>query len=127
MSFKSVLAKIGADVKEVFAYIGSPQGQAVIAAGEGVVETVAPQLTGVINLANGFITEAAKTEALAAAAGAQTGSGVQKLNAVVAAVTPQVLAFAKSNGLPTPTSATIQAAANGIVAFLNALEAAPVA
>ena len=65
--------------------------------------------------------EALKTEALAAGAAAQTGSGTQKLAAVTAAVTPSVLSYAKAAGLATPTATEIQNAADGIVAFLNAL------
>lgn len=124
MSFKSVLETIGTDVKKVFAFVSSPQAQAVLQAGEGVVETAFPQITGVINLANNYITEALKTEALAAGAAQQNGSGTQKLAAVATAVTPQALAYAEANGLPAPTAAQIQAQANGIVAFINAIAAA---
>jgi hypothetical protein len=120
-SFKSILESIGADVKKVFAFVASPQAQAVIAAGEGVAETAFPQITGVVNLANNYIVEALKTEALAAGAAQQNGSGVQKLAAVVTAVTPQALAYAQASGLPAPTSAQIQTQANSIVAFLNAI------
>lgn len=123
-SFKSVLESIGADVKKVFAFVASPQAQAVLAAGEGVAETAFPQITGVINLANNYLTEALKTEALAAGAAQQNGTGAQKLAAVVTAVTPQALAYAQANGLPVPTSAQIQTQANAIVGFLNALAAA---
>ena len=123
MSFSSILQTIGKDAKSVFSWVGSAKGQAVIGAGEAAIEGVAPALTGVINLANTYITEAVKTEALAAAAGTQNGTGVQKLVAVTSAVTPQVLAYAVAAGLPTPTASQISAAANGIVAFLNAFEA----
>lgn len=122
MSFTSVLSTIGKDVKSVFAWVASPKGQAVIGAGESAAEVVFPQITGIVNLANTYIGEALKTEALAAAAGQQDGSGAQKLAAVTAAVTPAVLQYAEKAGLPAPTSDKIAAAANGIVAFLNALE-----
>lgn len=121
-SFKSVLSTIGADIKGVFTWIGSAKGQQVISAGEGAVETVFPQLTGIINLANQGLVEAVKIEALAAAAGEQTGSGVQKLAAVTSAITPTALAYAQQHGFPVPTATTIQNAANGLVAFINALE-----
>lgn len=120
MSFKSVLETIGADVKKVFAYVGSSQAQAVITAGEGVAETIFPQITGIVNLANTYINEALKTEALAAGAAQQNGTGVQKLAAVTSAVTPAVLAYAKEAGLAIPTATEIQNAANSIVGFLNA-------
>jgi hypothetical protein len=122
MSFKSVLATIGADVAKVFDWIGSPQGQAVITTGEGVVTTIDPALGGLVTLSNNILAEAVKVEAIAAGASKQTGSGAQKLTAVVAAVTPQVLAYAQQSGLPVPDSTKIQNAVNGIVAFANALE-----
>ena len=127
MSFSSVLQTVGKDFKSVFAWIGSSKGQAVLGAGEAVIEGVAPSLTGIVNLANTYITEAIKTEALATAAGSQNGSGIQKLSAVTAAVTPQVLAYAQQAGLPAPTATEISNAANGIVAFLNALSGTPAA
>jgi len=122
-TFKSVLSVIGADAKKVFAWVGGP-GAAVITSGEAIVEAVDPGLTGIINLANTYLAEVLKTEALATAAGAQSGTGMQKSAAVVAAVTPAVVAYAQAAGLPAPTAAEITAAANGIVAFLNALNAA---
>ena len=121
MSFKSALSTIGADVKSVFAWIGSTKGAAVIAAGEGVVEDVVPGAAGLINLANTGLTEILKVEAIAAGAASQEGSGTQKLTAVVAATTPAVLAYAQASGLPTPTATQIQNAINGLVAFGNAL------
>lgn len=124
MSFKSVLSTFGGDVKKVFSWVGSPQGQKIIAVGEATAETFDPALTGLFNIANVYMAEALKTEALAAGAGVQNGSGAQKLTAVVAAVTPSVLAYAKQAGLPTPTADEIQNAANAIVSFLNALNAA---
>ena len=130
MSFKSVLSTFGGDVKKIFAWVGSPKGQAVVAAGEAAGETVVPSLDGLINLANTYITEAFKVEALATGAGTQNGTGTQKLAAVTAAVTPTVLAYAQQAGLATPTATEIGNAANGIVAFLNALNgttAAPAA
>lgn len=121
-SFKSVLETIGKDVKAVFTWLGSPAGQTTIAAGEAVVTAVDPAAAGLIALANAGLTEILKIEALAAGAGAQNGTGAQKLTAVTAAVTPEVLSYAQAHGLPTPTAMTIQNAVNGLVAFANALE-----
>jgi len=123
----SILSSIGSETKKVFEWIGSPKGQAVITTGEGLVEDVDPPLTGLINLANLGLAEIVKVEALAAGASQQTGSGPLKLIAVTEALTPQILDYAQKNGLSTPTSAQIQAAINGLVAFGNALEAAPAA
>lgn len=124
MSFKSVLSTVFSDSKKVFAWVGSAKGQAVIGAGESLAEGVDPALAGIFTLANTYIQEAIKTEALATAAGAQSGTGVQKSSAVVSAVTPSVIAYAKQAGLPAPTATEITNAANGIVAFLNAFSAA---
>lgn len=129
MSFKTVLDKIGADAKAVFAFLGSSKGQALIQTGEGAAVAIATvaggpaagtALTGAFSLANTWMTEIVKTQALATAAGAQTGYGPEKAAAVLAAVTPEALAFAQKNGLPAPTASQLQAANDGLVAFFNA-------
>jgi hypothetical protein len=120
MSFTSVLDTIGKDFKGVFAWLGSPTGQNIIKTGEGVVEAIVPQATALINLGNAWMTEVIKTQALATAAGAQTGSSTQKAAAALNATAPQAIAFAQQYGLPTPTAAQLQAANTAIVAFLNA-------
>ena len=120
---KSLLQKIGSDIKSVFAWLGSSNGQAVIASGEGIVEAIDPALTGVIALANTWLVEIIKSEALATAAAAQNGSGTQKAASVINSLTPEVLAFAVQNKLPTPTATQIQNASNYLVAFLNELKA----
>ena len=121
MSFKSVLDKIGADAKGVFAFLASPKGQVIVGAEEAAVEAFVPGATGLINLANIWLTEAVKTETLAVAAGsAATGNGAQKAALTIAAVGPQAAQFAAANGLPSPTSAQLTAANNALVAFANA-------
>jgi len=124
MSVKSVLDKIGTGFKDVFDFLGSTKGQAIVAAGESVVETIAPGTAGLINLANNWLTEIVKSEALAAAAAEQTGSGAQKGALVLSAVTPQALAFAQANGLPAPTATQLAAANTALVAFANAFATA---
>lgn len=125
MSFTSVLATIGKDAVKIFDWVGSPSGQNLIKDGEAVVEVVYPPATAIINIANTFLTEAIKAEALAAAAGQQNGSGTQKAAAVLNAATPQVIAFAQQYGLPTPTATQLNAANDAIVAFLNAFPGLP--
>jgi hypothetical protein len=127
MSVKSVLDKIGSGFKDVFEFLASSKGQAIVGAGEAVVESVLPGTAGFINLANNWLTEIVKSETLAAAAAAQTGTGSQKAALVLSAVTPQALDFAKANGLPAPTAAQLQAANTALVAFANAFTAAPAA
>ena len=119
----SFLSTVGADIKKVFAWIGSPKGQTVVATAEGVVAAIDPALDGVITLANTWIKEAVTVESLSAAAGAQTGSGPQKAAAVISSITPQVLSFCAANNLPIPGATQIAAANTALVAFLNALGA----
>jgi hypothetical protein len=121
MAGKSLLQTIGADIKGVFSWLGGAKGQQVIATGESIAEAVDPGLTGIINIANNWLEEIIKTEALAAGAAEQNGSGVQKAAIVASAVTPNVVAFAEKNGLPVPTGDKIAAANTALVAFLNAL------
>jgi hypothetical protein len=120
MSFTSALSTIGKDIKGVFAWLGSPTGQAIIKTGEGIVEAVIPASAALINLGNTWMTEAIKTEALAAAALQQNGTSAQKAAATLLATTPQAISFAQQYGLPTPTATQLLAANNAIVAFLNA-------
>jgi hypothetical protein len=126
----SFLATIGKDFKAVFAWLGSSQGQAVVTAGENVAVTVAtaagvgaPVIAG-INLINSWMSEAIKTEALAAAAGAQTGSGAQKSAAVLATMIPELTAYLQNKGYTTANvTATATTINNAIVGLLNTLEA----
>ena len=116
----SFLSSLGKDVKAVFGWLGSPKAHALVVTGEAMIESIYPPADAIINLANTWMSEIVKTEALAAAAGAQTGSGVQKASMTISAVTPQVLSFAKEQGLATPTAETIAKASDALVAFLNA-------
>lgn len=131
LNFKSILSHIGKDLKIAWNFITSPAGQKAIAAAETVAEVattaVNPEagnvLTGAISLSNNIMAEVIKTEAIAAAAGQQSGSGAQKLAAVVAAITPQALDYAKAHGLPAPTSDQISLMVEASVGFLNAIPA----
>jgi hypothetical protein len=73
------------------------------------------------------VQEIYKAQALANAAGAcgTTGS-TQKSALVLNAVTPQVSAFLKTQGLAPANSTQLQAANDALVAFLNALGGAAV-
>lgn len=117
----SFLSALGGDIKKVFGWLGSPTGQAIVATGEGIVETVFPAATGIINLINKWATEAIKVEGIAVAAGSGDGSGTQKAAIVLNSLTPEVLDFAKANGLPAPTAATIASINTDIVSILNKL------
>lgn len=117
----SFLSTFGNDFKAVFAWIGSTKGQAVITSGEKLAEVIVPGATPVINLANSWMTQILTTQALAAAAEEQPGTGAQKAAAVIAAISPQVVSL-----FPAINSAQIAAANDSLVAFLNALGTATV-
>jgi hypothetical protein len=120
----SILSTIGKDVKGLLSWLGSPKGQAVVNAGEALVEDAFPAATGAINLANTWLVEIFKAEALGEAAGSTAaGTDTQKAAAVIASVTPSVLTFAKAQGLGTPTAANLQSANDALVTFLEALGA----
>ena len=135
MSFTSFLSAVGKDFKAVFAWLGSPQGQAAVTGAESVATTVvaltdpaaALPLAGVEALINAGLKSVISIESVAAAAGTQSGTGAQKLAAVVAAVAPQVGSFLTSIGVSNPTAAQEQQLAteiaNGLVAILNAFPA----
>lgn len=135
MSFKSFLSAVGNDFKKVFSWLGSPAGQTTVATVEGaatsVVSLINPAagvaLTGIENLINAGLKQVVSIESVAAAAGAQSGSGPQKLAAVVTAIAPSVEAFLQSIGISTPTAQETQTyattIANGLVGILNAIPA----
>lgn len=115
MSFTSVLS----DVKKGFErFFGDAIKVAEVA--EPFVDVLFP---GAAALYNSAVAEAAKVEAASIAAGKQSGTGPQKLAALVTAITPQVLAYAEKNGLGAITSEHITNYANAAVATLNALPA----
>lgn len=128
----SFLATLGKDVKAVFSWLGSSKGQAVIAGVEttatGVATALNPlagaALTSGFTLVNNWMTEAVKMEALAAAAGTQTGSGTTKAAAVLGTMVPELTTYLNNAGY---TSANVTAKAttinNLIVSLLNTLEA----
>lgn len=123
MSFLSGLKVFGADIEKAFAWFGSAKGQAVVAAGEAVVESVVPASTPIVNLFNAWAQKAYTIEALASAAGKSTGTGVDKAELAIKTVTPQVLQYAQQEGLPQRTAAQIQAANDAVIKFINAMTA----
>jgi hypothetical protein len=118
----SFLATVGKDFKAVFSWLGSSKGQAVVAAGEGVVETVATvagvgaPVQGAINLINSWLGKIITTETIAAAAGQQTGSGTTKAAAVLASITPELNEY-----FPGTSAADATIINNALVTILNTL------
>jgi hypothetical protein len=115
----SFLSALGGDVKKVFGWLASPKGQAVVQLGEGIVEDAFPAATGVINIFNTWATEAFKVQAIAEAAGSDVGA--QKASVLLNTITPEVLAFAKTHGLPTPTADKLAQVNNAIILAINIL------
>jgi len=113
----SFLSSIGKDVKAVFNWLASPKGQTIIAEGENVIKVIDPALAGIVNLADSWLQKVITTETLAAAAGSQTGSGVQKAAAVLTAMQPEIAVY-----FPGATATQMQNANKAIVDFLNAFD-----
>ena len=111
----SFLSTIGKDFKAIFGWLGSPKGLAVIATVGTVVDVIDPALIGITSLAESWLTKVISTEALAVAAGQQSGTGVQKAAAVLTAMQPEIDKY-----FPGATGVEIQNANAAIVAFLNA-------
>ena len=116
MSFKSILSDIGTGIKKVFTV-----GVTVATEAEPFVDLAFP---GVAPLFNSIVQQVGLAEASAAAAGAESGTGPQKLALVLKAIEGSVAEYEATNKLTTPlTQDQIEAAANAVVAFLNALPA----
>lgn len=123
MSIFSGLKVFGMDIEHAFAWFGSPKGQAVVAAGEAVVETVDPATVPIVNLFNAWAAKAYNVEALAVAAGQGTGTGADKAALVDSAIASTVIGYAQQAGVSTRTAAQITAANNAVIAFINAMTA----
>ena len=127
MSFLSGLKAFGTDIEKAFAWFGSPSGKTVVAAGEAVVEAVAPASVGIVDLFNAWAQKAYNVESLAVAANQNKGTGVDKAALVEAAIAPTVIQYATQAGLPARTAAQISAANNAAIAFINAMTQPPAA
>lgn len=117
-SFKTILDDIGLGLKKAFTI-----GTEVAKASEPFVDIAFP---GVATLYNSTLTAVGNAETAAITAGAQNGTGAQKLAAVVTAITPIYTAYATSQGLPVPTLATITNYVSAVVATVNAIPSANV-
>jgi hypothetical protein len=114
-SFTSILSDIGNGLKRFFS------GAVTVAtAAEPFIAVIFP---GISPLFNTVVAEVGKAEALAAAAGAQDGTGTQKLALVLNSVEDSFNQYAKDNNFVPASAAEIEAAVNAAVAFLNAIPA----
>jgi hypothetical protein len=112
----SFLSAVGHEFKVVFSWLGSSKGQATIATVEGAAAAITTAvnpvagaaLVGIEALINAALKSVVNAESLAAAAGAQSGSGPQKAVAAAAAVAPQVQSVLVSLGVKEPTAAQVE-------------------
>lgn len=111
-SFTSILSDIGNALKKVFGVAVK-----VAAVAEPIVDIAFPGISALYNLT---VSAAANAETNAIAAGAQSGTGAQKLATVIASITADFEAYATAAGIPF-TQATITAWVNAVVATLNAI------
>jgi hypothetical protein len=121
MSIFSGLKVFGMTIEKAFAWFGSPKGQAVVAAGEAIVETAEPAAVPIVNLFNAWAAKAYNVEAIAVAASKATGSGADKAVLAISSITPTVLQYAQQEGMPARTAAQITAANNAVITFINAM------
>jgi hypothetical protein len=115
MSFKSILSDIGRGLKVFFT-----DATKVAQLAEPIVDIAFP---GIALLYNSTVNAAIGAENAAIAAGAQNGTGPQKLAWVTSAISADFAAYAKANGIAY-NEATVQSWINAVVATLNAIPAA---
>jgi hypothetical protein len=113
MSFTSILGDIGKGLKKVFSV-----GVEAAVVAEPFVDVVFP---GVASLYNTTVKAVSNAEANAIAAGAQNGTGAQKLAFVVQSIESDMNAYLLANGLPVATPQVIENYVNAVVASLNAI------
>jgi len=119
-SLKSILSDVGKGFEKFFGVAVK-----VAVAAEPFVDIAFP---GIATLYNATVNEVAKAEAAALVAGAQTGTGPQKLAMVLQAIQPVFTEYATATGIPVAQQAqTIENWVNAVVASLNAIPAPPAA
>ena len=117
-NISSILSGIGNALKKIFGVAVT-----VAQAAEPIMDIAFP---GIATLYNLTVSEVAKAEGLAVAAGAQTGSGPQKLAMVIASIEPVFAEYATTTGIPDAAqAAAIENWVNAVVASLNAIPAPP--
>jgi hypothetical protein len=133
---ETFLSKAGKGFKEVFAFLGSKQGQTVIAGVETTATVIATAVggpglgavvSGVEGLVNSGLQNALNVEATSVALGAQAGTGTAKGAIVAATLSSDAGAFLKSIGVSDATDLEVQSLASVIGAsaanILNAIPA----
>ena len=118
-SFKTILDDIGRGLKIFFL-----DATKVAQVAEPVIDIAFP---GIAVLYNSTVNAIINAENAAIAAGAQSGTGPQKLAMVVAAILPVFQQYAAASNLNPPTIQTVTNWVNAAVATLNAIPAGPLA
>lgn len=118
MSFLTVLEKIGQDIAKIFT-----EAEPVI----NEIQTVATPfenvfMPGLSAMIQTGLTAIYNTEAMAALAGKQTGSGAVKLSAVIATIAPQIAPDLKAIGVTAPTNTQYTNFISALVQAANAFQ-----
>jgi|SRR5581483_6588162 len=113
-SFTSILTHIGGFFKKIFD-VAIPVAQAA----EPVIDLALP---GIASLYNSTVAMVANAEMAATAAGAQNGTGPQKLAQVLSALRPIATEYFKSQNI-TVDDTVLTNWVNAVVASLNAIPA----
>ena len=114
-SFSSILSNIGYGLK---AFFTSPKVDTAIGVGIDLTETLFPGLTPLLS---GVSAAAGKAEALAAAAGARSGTGAQKFALALSDAETVFNTYEAARGV-TVSASSKETVVNSMVAILNALE-----
>jgi len=123
------LSKVGAVVGKVLKAVATV-AKPVADIATPVLEALFPQFAAPIaaadNLVTKIATEAVAVESAAAAAGTQTGTGAQKLEAVLQATGPAINAWVAANfpGAKEVSTAAQAGLVNAVVAILNEIDPA---
>jgi hypothetical protein len=123
-SFKTILSEVGTALKTFF----TKDLKTVLVDATDVAEALEPAVAiafpGISGLYNLTVNAAAKAEEDSIVAGAQSGTGAQKLALVMAAIENDFNAYWTASGhTGTPTQATIETWVNAVIAALNAIPA----
>lgn len=117
---------IGSVAKKILSFLGGeakPVADIAAAVATGMFPQFAPEIATADNLVTNIAKEAIAVEGAAAAAGSATGTGAQKLEAVLANVGPAVDNWVASNfpGAKQVSAAAKAGLVNGVVGILNEL------
>lgn len=122
----SWLSKVGAFIGKVLGIVQKAEPSAVVLA-EALLPQFSPEIALANDLFNKIVKQAIVAETTMAAAGTQTGTGAQKLEAVLANIGPDIDQWVANNFPGNKTLSTVSKTGiiNSIVAALNELVPPP--